>query len=183
MNKLFIDKEIKYIGSQLSPHWIYKNYHLLGDSIVSFVGPVNVKLGEMVDIEDVINNEPISSDKMLNFIIERFEIPLFQGVLEQRMFISIIKENLEKYGAKIKRKGDDLFFNGKKLSVSIATKSHVSCLIHTALNITDKGAPIEVSSLNEIGIINIEEFAQNIMDDYINEIKDIKNATCKVRGV
>ena len=66
MNTLFIDNEIKDIVSQLSPHWIYKNFNLLGDSIVSFIGEVDVNLAEMVDMEDVINNEPIYSKKMLN---------------------------------------------------------------------------------------------------------------------
>ena len=63
MKTLFIEKEIKYIGSQLSPHWIYRNFNILGDAIVSFIGEVDVKLDEMVDIEDVINNEPIYSKK------------------------------------------------------------------------------------------------------------------------
>ena len=94
MQKLFIDKEIKYIGSQLAPHWIYKNFHLQGDAIVAFVGEVDVRLDEMVDIEDVINNEPIYSKKMLNFIIEIFDCPLEQMVWTQRLFMSIIKEVL-----------------------------------------------------------------------------------------
>ena len=47
MNTFFIEKEIKYIGSQLSPHWIYKNFHLMGDSIVAFVGEVDVDLSEI----------------------------------------------------------------------------------------------------------------------------------------
>ena len=38
MKTLFIDNEIKYIGSQLSPHWIYKNFNIQGDSIVAFTG-------------------------------------------------------------------------------------------------------------------------------------------------
>ena len=71
MEKLIIDKEIKYIGSQLAPHWIYKNFNIQGDAIVAFIGEVDVKLDEMVDIEDVINNEPIYSKKMLNFLIEQ----------------------------------------------------------------------------------------------------------------
>ena len=74
MKKLFIDKEIKYIGSQLVPHWIYKNFKLQGDAIVAFVGECEVKLSEMVDIEDVINNEPIYSKSMLSFISEQFNI-------------------------------------------------------------------------------------------------------------
>ena len=69
MHTKFIEKEIKYIGSQLSPHWIYKNFGLQGDAIVAFVGEVDVKISEMVDIEDVLNNDSIYSKKMLNFII------------------------------------------------------------------------------------------------------------------
>ena len=92
MNTLFTEKEIKYIGSELSPHWIYKNFKLQGDSIVSFIGEVDVKLEEMVDIEDVINKEPIYSKKMINFIIEQFDISLLGMVFAQRLFISIIKD-------------------------------------------------------------------------------------------
>ena len=61
MKTKFIDEEIKYIGSQLVPHWIYKNFKIQGDAIVAFVGECEVKLTEMVDIEDVINNEPARS--------------------------------------------------------------------------------------------------------------------------
>ena len=89
MKTFFIEKEIKYIGSQLAPHWIYKNFNILGDAIVAFVGEVDVNLSEMVDIEDVINNEPIYSKKMLNFIIEQFNLPLEQMVCLQRLFVSI----------------------------------------------------------------------------------------------
>ena len=58
METLFTDKEIKYTGEQLSPHWIYKNFNIMGDAIVSFIGECEVNLNHMVDIEDVINNEP-----------------------------------------------------------------------------------------------------------------------------
>ncbi len=183
MNTLFIEKNIKYEGHQLSPHWIYKNFHLLGDSIVSFTGEVDVKLDEMVDIEDVINNEPIKSDKMLNFIVEHFEMPFTTAVFAQRMLVTIIKENLEKYGVKIERKGDDLFFEDRKMSVSIAAKSTTSSLIHTAINIVGTGAPISVSCLSEVGIDDVKKFAQSVMKDYDLEIKSIQNAVCKTRGI
>lgn len=183
METLFIEKEIKYIGSQLAPHWIYKNFHIQGDAIVAFIGEVDVKLDEMVDIEDVINNEPIYSKKMLNFIIENFNSSLEQMVWIQRLFISIIKEVIEEYGVIVKRDGDDLFFDNRKLSVSIATKSITSCLIHTALNIIKEGAPISASDLSEIGIVDIREFAQKIMQKFSNEAQSIKMATYKVRGV
>lgn len=183
MQTYFIEKEIKYIGSQLAPHWIYKNFHLIGDAIVAFIGEVDVDLSEMVDIEDVINNEPIYSKKMLNFIIEQFNCSLEQMVWTQRLFMSIIKEKLEEYGVIIKRDGDDLFFDSRKLSVSIATKSITSCLIHTGLNIIKEGAPISVSDLTEIGVEDIEKFAKDIMETFQQEVNSIKLATCKVRGV
>ena len=123
----FIEEEIKYIGSQLVPHWIYKNFKLQGDAIVAFVGECEVKLTEMVDIEDVINDEPIYSKSMLSFITEQFGIGLVEGVLRQRLLITIIKELLEEKGHFVVRNGDDLMIDNRKLSVSIATKSITSC--------------------------------------------------------
>lgn len=184
MKTLYIDKEIKYIGSQLAPHWIYKTFEIQGDAIVAFCGECEVKLTEMVDIEDVINNEPIYSKYMLSFISEQFNIELVEGVFRQRLLICCIKEALEKLGFNIKRSGDDLFVNDKKLSVSIATKSMTSTLIHTGLNILSEGAPIPVSGLeSDLGIKNIKEFAINIMNSYSKEIDDIILASTKVRAV
>lgn len=184
MKTLFIDKEIKYIGSQLAPHWIYKNFKIQGDAIVAFCGECEVKLTEMVDIEDVINNEPIYSKYMLSFISEQFNIGLVEGVLRQRLLMSTIKESLEKRGVIVCRDGDDLFINDKKLSVSIATKSMTSVLIHTGVNILAEGAPIPVSALkSDLNIEDIKEFAIEVMKIYSEEIDDIVLASTKVRGV
>lgn len=184
MKTLFIDDEIKYIGSQLAPHWIYKNFKIQGDAIVAFCGECEVKLDEMVDIEDVINDEPIYSKYMLSFISEQFNIGLVEGVLRQRLLMTCIKEELENLGHKITRNGDDLFYDDKKLSVSIATKSINSVLIHTGLNILSQGAPIKVSALqSDMGIKNVKKFAQNVMRNYSEELEDIILASTKVRGV
>jgi hypothetical protein len=180
----YIDKEIKYEGFQLSPHWIYKNFKIQGDSIVAFTGECDVKLNEMVDIEDVINNEPIYSKYMLSFISEQFNIGLVEGVLRQRLLITTIKEELENRGFIVIRDGDDLFYDNRKLTVSIATKSHTSVLIHTGINIISTGAPVKASGLEEdMKISDIKEFAQCIMQKYSNEIEDIIMASTKVRGV
>ncbi|MBP3821133.1 DUF366 family protein [bacterium] len=184
MKTLFIDDEVKYIGSQLAPHWIYKNFKIQGDAIVAFIGECDVKLSEMVDIEDVINNEPIYSKSMLSFITEQFNIQLVEGVFRQRLLICCIKEALENRGFKIERSGDDLFVNNKKLSVSIATKSLTSVLIHTGINILSEEAPIPVSALeNDLGIKDVKAFAIEIMKRYSEEIDDIILASTKVRGV
>ena len=184
MKTLYINNDVKYIGSQLSPHWIYKNYKIQGDAIVAFCGECDVKLTEMVDIEDVINNEPIYSKYMLSFITEQFNIELIEGVFRQRLLITCIKEALENRGFSPKRNGDDLFINNKKLSVSIATKSLTSVLIHTGVNILSEGAPIEVSGLDsDLNIKDIKNFALEVMQRYSEEIDDIVLASTKVRGV
>ena len=184
MKTKFVEEEIKYIGSQLAPHWIYKNFHIQGDAIVAFVGECEVKLSEMVDIEDVINNEPIYSKLMLSFISEQFGIGLTEGVLRQRLLMTVIKELLEEKGVFVVRNGDDLLINGAKLSVSIATKSTTSILIHTGLNILSQDAPVKACGLtSELGIENVKDFANEIMQRYSEELDDIILAATKVRGV
>ena len=184
MKTLFIKDYIKYEGHQLAPHWIYKNFKIQGDAIVAFVGECEVKLTEMVDIEDVINNEPIYSKSMLSFISEQFNVELVEGVFRQRLLMCIIKEALEKRGIFVERNGDDLFVKGKKLSVSIATKSITSTLIHTGLNITSVGTPIETVGLeSDLGIQDINCFAEEVMLKYSQELEDIVMASTKVRGV
>lgn len=182
MHTKFIDKETKYTGNELAPHWIYKNQHLQGDAIVAFCGECEVKLTEMVDIEDVINDEPIYSKNMLSFIVEHFNIGLVEGVIRQRLLICIIKETLENEGILVIRKGDDLFVEGKKLSVSIATKSLTSVLMHVGINVDPSGAPIEAIGLDFLKIRDIKQFAQDIMVKYSHEINDIILASTKVIG-
>ena len=103
MHYILSENEIKYEGYQLSPHWIYKNFKIMGDAIVGFTGECEVKLTEMVDIEDVINNEPIYSKNMLSFITEQFNVGLVEGVFRQRFLICTIKEALERRGVKVVR--------------------------------------------------------------------------------
>jgi len=202
MHTKFINEEIKYTGEELSPHWIYKKFHLQGDAIVAFCGECEVKLTEMVDIEDVINNEPIYSKNMLSFIIEHFNIGLVEGVTRQRLLICIIKEAIENQLRKeekgkretkeqpltpsplhlITRNGDDLFVEGRKLSVSIATKSLTSVLIHVGINIDPTGAPVDAIGLDYLKILDIKGFAQNVMVKYSQEIDDIILASTKVVG-
>ena len=186
METLFIDKEIDYTGTQLSPHWIYKNFNVMGNAIVAFIGACDVKLEHMVDIEDVINDEPIYSKKMLNIIEENFNASLVEMVYKQRLLVTITKELIESQYPKVEiiRNGDDLFVNGKKLSVSIATKSITSTLIHFGLNIDAEGAPVNAADLTkDVGVENIPKFALDLLYKYQQEVKDINYAASKVRGV
>ena len=187
MKSRFIEKEFTYTGEQLAPSWIYKNYWIKGDAIVSFIGECNVEIDKMVDIEDYLNDCPIYSPKMLNFLVEHFNIGLVEGVLRQRLFMCIIQEVLLSYlpkGNKIIRKGDDLFFNGGKLSVSICTKSITSVLMHVGINIDTENTPVKTAGLQtDMNFDNIKEIAEDIMNKYIVECEQVIDASCKVRGV
>ncbi len=185
MKSAYINRDITYTGAELAPHWIYKNHNLQGDAIVAFEGKCDVALSEMVDIADVIENSPIYSERMLNFIIEHFNMPLLEGVSRQRLFVCIIKEQVEKAtGLQLERDGDDLFFNGGKLSVSIATKSPTSVLIHTALNIISDNTPVKAAGLSsDMNFFDIKELAYNILNAYTKEHEEIIMASTKVRGV
>ncbi len=180
----FIDKRIKYDGTQLCSHFAYKNFGMPGNSIVAFVGPVDVSLENMADIEDVIAEEGIKSDEMLNFIIEVFITDLPGTICLQRLFMSIVMEelNISLKGPFVRRRGDDLYYDGRKLSVSIATASPVSTIIHSALNIKPTGAPVKISCLDEMGIPP-EEFAALILKRFSEEFEGIEFARVKVNWV
>lgn len=186
MFSYFFEDNIKYTGKELRPHYIYRKTGKMGDGIISFIGECDVPINHMVDIEDVLSDSPIYSKMMLHFIAEVFNIDLYNGVLLQRLLvvkaIELIRENCPDIN--IKRNGDDIFINGKKASVSIASKSLTSILIHFAINIESEGAIIEVSSLkDDTSISDYKQFAKSLMLSYISEIEDIKLATTKVLGV
>jgi len=179
---LLLENKIDYDGTQLQPHWIYRNFGVLGDAVTAFTGEVNVSLDEMVDLADVKEKEFIYSPLMLNFIIEHFTTDLELAVYRQLIFMVAIKEELEQYEIKVQRIGDDLYINRGKLSVSIATSSAVSTLIHVGLNIDTEGTPVETTGLRELGIGDISSFAENVMLRYKRELERIYEARCKVRG-
>lgn len=184
--KYITDKEIIYTGEQLRSHWIYENCDILGDAIVSFVGEADVSFVNMVDIQDIKKSAPIYSSKMLNFIIEHFGSTMNEIILRQRLFICIIQNTLNEIleGNFVDRKGDDLFYKDAKLSVSIATLSPVSGLIHVGINIDSKNAPVKAAGLlSEMNIDNINNLAIKLMKDYTIEHQQIYDASCKVKPV
>jgi hypothetical protein len=191
-NKL-ISKKIKYDGSQLKPLFAYENFGVLGDSIVSWIGPCDVQFDHMVDLEDKIVNAKICSDEMLHFIIEVFNDSLLSAVSLQRLFAAIVRDQIFFLAQKSKnklspmnltREGDDLYFikNQKKykLSISIASKSSISVQIHFALNTLNTGTPVPTSSLNDFKI-NSEVLAKNVLKFFTQEFNTIIEATKKVK--
>ena len=177
------DKTTAYTGHQLSSLWAYRNFGLQGDSIVCFRGPCRVDPPEMVDVEDVLGGSEIYGPDMLHFIVEHFGESLEKGVLRQRLLIAIIKDVLGRPG--LTRKGDDLYLGDRKLSISIATSSPVSAMIHAALNVVSEGTPVKAAGLFDLGLGEGEilDFGREVCGLYSEEMDSVRLACCKVRGV
>ena len=182
MKTLFIDKRISYDGSQLRSLYAYLEHGVLGDSIVAFVGPCRVDFEHMIDGEDLLAKSAIMGDEMAHFIVEKFHVSLLAGVALQRLLASLCLELLREGapGAGLRRDGDDVFSGDRKLSISIATQTPVSTLIHFAANVVNDGTPVPTCCVREFGW-EPEAFARELMARFQREDASIEEATRKVR--
>lgn len=184
MKMQWLSKKIIYDGTQLRSRWIQETTGLAGNAIVAFCGGADVSIEHMVDLEDVAANAPIFSEAMLHFLVEISGTDLEKMVLRQRLLVAIILEELKKFPQcqNIVREGDDLYDGDAKLSVSIATSSPVSCLIHTGINISNKNTPVKTKGLGDYDI-QPQTLAESVMQRFAEELKEILHATTKVRPV
>ena len=116
----------------------------------------------------------IKSNNMVNFICEFFDqqpTNMRIAYLRQRLLVMIFREILTEYGVKTTREGDDIFVDGRKLSISIASVSLSSAKIHFALNLEDKGTPDDVDTIGlyDIKVDNKQVFTENNLLELINE--------------
>lgn len=185
MKTHFIETELAYDGSQLRSLFAYLGYGVQGTSIISWIGACSIPNEHMIDGEDLLAGETIAGAKMVHFIIERFETQLFGAVTLQRLMASIVMETLrDSASAAIRREGDDIFIDSGtgdgKFSISIATLSPLSALIHFAVNIVNDGTPVKTACLNDIGL-DAKTFALEVMKRVAAEVDSIETATVKVR--
>ena len=152
--KTKIIPDTDYNGEQLSPHWIYRQTKISGNTLIAFEGTADVSLDHMVDLEDVEKKAPIYSPRMLHFLGEFFIDSLETAIAYQHLLVFHLYEALVKQiGAQdFTRRGNDLYWKNRKASVSIATKSPVSVLVHLGVNIETENTPIPTSGLKEMGI-------------------------------
>lgn len=175
-----LDKEIKYTGAELSPHWIYQNFDLLGNALVAFIGEADVELSHMVDLEDVKKKAPIYSPKMLHFVGEWFQESWEVGILYQHLFVLLLSEALTQRGVKnLTRRGNDLYFENKKLNVSICTKTLSSTLMHIGINIETQGTPVPTIGLKDWDI-DPAALAKSLLDQFSTEYLGWQRARWKV---
>jgi len=183
MQTLLSEEIIVYSGEQLRSHWLFSHFSLLDDAIVAFSGPCDVQLTRMVDLVDVAAGDCIRSRLMLHFIAEFFDAPLEVAILRQRLLVALARDVLAARGAgPPRRSGDDIYVDGRKLSVSIATVSAVSTLLHLGINIDPAGAPVPAIGLEELGV-DPPGFARELMDAFSTELDGIRQARAKVRPV
>ncbi len=183
MRSRFIKDEIAYTGEQLRSLFAFDTFGIVGDSIVAFIGPCNVSLKEMVDLEDLKAGRKFSSERMLHFIVEHFDIDLEKAILRQYLMVNIIKDLLnEKIGSEtVKRIGTDLMENDAKLSISSATASPVSTLAHVGVNIIG-GESDKTKGLDNYKV-DPAPFASEVLERYTKEVEKISQTRCRVRWV
>ena len=187
-----VEDIFEYDGSQINPSWAFQEFGIYGSSIVTWIGPVNITPDNLKDFADV--GLEIKSNYMVNFICEFFDQQppnMRVAYLRQRLLVMIFREILTEYGIQTKREGDDIFVDGGKLSISIASISLSSAKIHFALNLEDKGTPsdVETIGLYDIKVNGEQVFNQNNLLDlinktvknFINELKIIENDISKTK--
>ncbi len=194
---LAVDRsEREYTGPELRPHFLLSQYGLRGSGIVAFVGPCHVRTDHLVDWEDRIEQDFIRAKKMIHFLGEFFAFTPREGVLLQRLVMSIVCDEIRarlRNGTGILRKGDDLYLfpseSGginttlwRKLSVSIVAPSGSSQLLHIGLNCDPEGAPVAAIGLNELQIEPFE-LIHAVFSRVSAEWNGVEWACTKVRAV
>ena len=178
----WIDGLVDYDGSQLRSHWIMERLGVVGDAAVAFLGGCDVRFEHMIDVEDRMARSPIKSARMLHFIIEHFDASLDLAVLRQRVLLASMCESINARLGRpaLRREGSDLYDGDLKLSVSIATASPASALIHAGLNVTTVETPVPTRGLADYGI-EPASFGREMLGRYAAEIESARRARCKAR--
>lgn len=172
-----------YTGAELRSLFAYNVTSVQGNSIVAFRGPCDVR-EHMVDQEDIKLEAFIHSDDMLHFIVEVFDKNLERMIALQHVFIACLKELLEDAlpELRLSRSGNDLYDDAHKLTVSVATLSPVSSLIHIGINVTSSNTPVVTRGLADYGL-DPALFAQKCLQKFQTEFSIMEGARTKVRGV
>ena len=187
-----VDEIFEYDGSQINPSWAFQEFGIYGSSIVTWIGPVNITADNLKDFADV--GLEIKSDNMVNFICEFFDQQppnMRIAYLRQRLLVMIFREILTEYGVQTEREGDDIFVDGRKLSISIASISLSSAKIHFALNLEDKGTPGDVETIGLFDIKandkqiftedNLLELIEKTVNSFIEELETIEDDISKTK--
>jgi len=152
-----------------------------------------IKQNEMIDVKDILREKDlaeilISGDDCIHFIIEMFDDqPANLKVAYHRLHLLafIVKDLIEKeFSIILSKKGTDLYYEGSKINVAIATSSNSSSKIHFGINIISTGVPEYVKAIGLTEIkkdIDLEKFALAIARTFVDEITAIEEDVAKSR--
>ena len=190
MDHKVADHPIDYTGRELRSGWLAEALSLEGDAIGAFRGSCMVSGADLVDLEDLEAGNIVAGRDMLHFIVEIHGLCLAGITFTQRLLCSMVQEMLNSAvgrgragaGARVDRRGDDLFVGDGKLSVSVATVSPGSGLIHLALNVTTEGVPVRAACLGDLGI-DPGWLAGEVLKRFAAEVESCNKAVGKVRPV
>jgi hypothetical protein len=177
-----LEEPVCYTGTELRSGWVAKKTGLSGDAAAGFFGACDVPTENLVDKDDAAAGAFIRAKLMAHVIVEHPSCPLAAAVLRQRLLICILSETLTGQGMTVHRDGDDIYLDGRKLTVSIAAPSTTGSIIHLGINIDPEGAPVSAIGLEELGI-NPKWLLATLLDRYRDEIASCDHAETKVRNV
>lgn len=177
-----LEGELAYTGRELRSGWVGGRTGLPGDAAAGFIGPCDVANDDLVDLDDALAGEFIRAASMAHVIVEHAGCDLETAVLRQRLLVCILCEVLGEKGFRVSRRGDDVFFDSRKLTVSIAAPGPDSALIHLGINVDASGAPVPAAGLGEMGVDPVGLLAE-LLERYRTEIVSVRYATTKVRPV
>lgn len=176
-----LEGEVAYTGVELRSGWVASRTGLSGDAAAAFVGPCHVPNQHLVDMDDVRAGSFIRAASMAHVIAEH-ACALEVAILRQRVLVAILGELVTARGNRVHRDGDDLYYDGRKLTVSIAAPSSSTCLIHLGVNVDPRGAPVAAVGLAELGMEPRATLA-DLLTRYDRELATMAHARGKVRTV
>jgi hypothetical protein len=177
-----LEGAVAYTGAELRSGWVRERTGLDGDAAAGFVGPCDVPNANLVDLDDARAGTFIRAASMAHVIVEHPRCALGEAVLRQRLLVAILGEVLAGLGKVVRRDGDDLYYDGRKLTVSIAAPSAASSLIHLGINVDPAGAPVAAVGLAELGV-DARALLSELLTCYANELETAAYAATKVRTV
>jgi hypothetical protein len=176
-----LDGELAYTGAELRSGFVRGRGVPGGDAAVGFVGPCEVPNRNLVDLDDARAGEFIRAAKMAHVIVEH-ACPLEVAIVRQRLLVALLGEALVGRGKLVRREGDDLYYEDRKLTVSIAAPAPSSSVIHLGVNIDPAGAPVPAVGLAELGLDG-RAVIDDLLARYRREIESAAYAATKVRTV
>jgi hypothetical protein len=177
-----LDGAVPYTGIELRSEWVREHTGLEADAAAGFVGPCEVPNANLVDLDDVRAGTFIRAASMAHVIVEHPGCALDLAVLRQRILVAILAGLLGEKGRVARREGDDLYYDGRKLTVSIAAPSPTSSLIHLGINVDPAGAPVSAVGLEEMRI-EPRALLHELLSRYAGELASAAHAATKVKTV